>query len=276
MMDLAIGQDKFIALNGLRFHYLDYGNADAPPLILLHGLTSTAHSWDKFAGEMRDRFHIVALDQRGHGETEWASDYSIERMIEDVDAFARTLRLSRFALVGLSMGGRNAYAYAAQHPQTVERLAIIDIGPDIPVAGAQRIRDYLMLASDVFNDAEEAFQRLRATNPYASDEDMRYRLKFNLIQSPDGKWTWRCDKALRSRPLPDPETSWAWLPKITCPTLIVRGAASDLLSRETAERMARVIPNCKSVEVAQSGHVVPMDNPSGFLTAVRPFLLGMN
>jgi len=220
-------QDNFVTLNGLRFHYREWGDESAPPLVLLHGYTSHARSWDKFADAMSDTFRVLALDQRGQGETEWASDYAPERMVEDVDAFARALDLDKFALVGLSMGGRNAYLYTAHHPESVERLVIVDIGPEVSASGGARIRAGV-LANDVFADRESAFRAARAANARPSDDDMRYRVFNNLMQRDDGAWTYRYDKALRSpdRPLPrpDPEKSWAMLSRITCATLLVRGA----------------------------------------------------
>ena len=269
--------DHYLALNGLRFHYLEWGAANARPLVLLHGYTSHAHSWDKFADAMSDAFHVLALDQRGHGESEWTDDYTAERMVGDVYAFAQALGLPRFALVGLSMGGRNAYLYAAEHPDTVERLVIVDIGPQVSATGSARIRAGV-LANDVFDSPDDAFRAARAANHRPSDEDLRHRVMHGLVQRPDGKWTFRYDKALRSpeRPLPrpDPEQSWASLARITCPTLLVRGADSDVLSRETAERMLRTLPDCRLVEIEDCGHPVPLDRPGPFLEAVRPFLLG--
>src|SRR2546423_813595 len=109
-LTMAVGtpvQDRSIALNGLRFHYRDWGNEGAQPLVLLHGLSSHARSWDRFATAMQSDFRVLALDQRGHGETEWADDYYADRMVEDVDAFITALGLERIALLGLSMGGRN-------------------------------------------------------------------------------------------------------------------------------------------------------------------------
>jgi pimeloyl-ACP methyl ester carboxylesterase len=222
---------------------------------------------------MRNRYRVLALDQRGHGETEWASDYAPERSVEDIDAFVRELGLKRFALLGLSMGGRNAYTYTSLHPEEVERLVIVDIGPEIVPAGAERIQAGVQ-APDVFDDPEEAVRRAREANPRPPDAELRHRILNNLKQTDDGRWTWRYDKALRtgSRPRPDPETVWPLLARITCPTLLVRGAASDVLSRETAARMVETIPNCRLVEVPDSGHSVPLDNPPGFLAAVQQFL----
>jgi len=270
-------QDKTIELNGLRFHYRDWGNNGAQTLLLLHGFSSHAHTWDTFAEAMRQDFHILALDQRGHGETAWADDYDHPRMIEDVDAFVQVLGLEKIALLGLSMGGRNAYVYTALHPDAVERLVIVDIGPD-PAPGSQARTQRRNQAQDVFDTPEEAFQQARAANHRPTDDDIRNRLEYGLMQRPDGRWTFRYDPALRSpdRPArrPEPSELWPLLPKITCPTLLIRGDASDVLTRETAERMTREIPNCQLIEVQNSGHSIPLDNPSGFLDAARPFLVG--
>ena len=98
----------------------------------------------------------------------------------------------------------------------------------------------------------------------------------NMMRREDGRWTWRYDKTLRApnrRMMRDPAMEWMSLAKIICPTLIVRSAESDILDHKTAERMAREIPNCRLVEVDDCGHSIPTDNPSGFIAAVRPFLL---
>jgi len=267
-------QDATIQLNGLRFHYRDWGNADAQPLLLLHGFTGHARTWDTFAASIRDRYRVLALDQRGHGETEWASDYAPERMVEDIDAFVRALELRRFALLGLSMGGRNAYTYTALHPEEVERLVIVDIGPEIVATGASRIQTGVQ-AADVFDDPEDAVRAARAANPRPPESELRHRILNNLMQTDDGRWTWRYDKALRSGnrlPRPGPSAAWDLLPRITCPTLLVRGSESDVLGVDTAERMVQIIPNCRMVTVPESGHSVPLDNPAGFRAAVQEFL----
>lgn len=268
-------QDETVTLNGLRFHYRDWGNEGAQPLLLLHGYTSHARSWDTTARAMRRHFHVLALDQRGHGETAWADDYLPERMVEDVDAFVRELGLRRFALLGLSMGGRNAYAYAALHPEEVERLVIVDIGPEIVPAGSDRIRQGV-LAPDVFETPDEAFFAARAANPRPPDAELRHRIESNLMRRDDGRWTWRYDPKLRApdRPLPrpDPAAAWAMLPRIACPTLLVRGEESDILSEATAQRMLREIPDCTLVEVPHAGHSVPLDQPEGFIGAIEEFL----
>ncbi len=268
-------QDRFITLNGLRFHYLEWGNAGAPPLVLLHGFSTHAHFWDLFARTMQDRFHALAMDSRGHGESQSANEYSSQHLVEDLDAFIRALGLERIALVGFSMGARIGYMYISTHPGIVERFVIVDMGPEISQNGSDRVRSDV-LARDVFEDPDKVFQAARAANLHPSDEDLRNRVMHNLMQRDDGRWTWRYDKALRAserRSWRDPALEWSLLPKIDCPTMIVRSLESDILSRATAARMAREIPNCQLVEIADCGHSVPTDNPGGFLSAVSPFLL---
>ena len=267
-------QDALVQLNGLRFHYREWGDPAAQPLVLLHGATGHARSWDTFAAAIQDRYRVLALDQRGHGESAWAPAYGPERLVEDTDAFVRALGLRRFALLGLSMGGRNAFTYAALHPEEVERLVIVDIGPEVSSSGAARIQAGIQ-GTDVFDHAEDAVRSARVANPRAPEAALRHRILNNLIRLEDGRWTWRYDKALRSGPprqRPDAAAGWALLERISCPTLLVRGAESDLLDREIAERMVQTIPTCRLVEVPESGHSVPLDNPAGFLAAVEDFL----
>jgi pimeloyl-ACP methyl ester carboxylesterase len=290
-------RDATVSLNGLRFHYRDWGTASAPPLLLLHGHGSLARAWDGFAARMADCYRVLALDQRGHGETDWTTDYEPDRMAEDVDAFRRALRLPRCAVLGLSMGAANAFLFTARHPEAVERLVIADIGPDTPDfmlrlrADQQRdapmmwpgiVVDFAearrLLASQpplTFDDPEEAIQAAQAANPRQPVVEVRARILSNLVQGQDGRWTWRYDPLLRTpivSLLPVRE-DWALLAAVRCPTLVVRGAESPVLTHETAERMVRALPNGRLAEVPDSGHSVPQDNLDGFVAAVRPFLL---
>lgn len=267
-------EDKFIELNGLRFHYVDWKNNAALPLILIHGSASTSHSWDTFARAMQPSYHVLAFDQRGHGETEWAQDYSTIQMVDDLDAFVRILKLERIVLLGHSMGARNAYAYTASHPNVVEKLVIVDMGPEIELSGLQRVLSTVQAM--IFDQIEEAYSHVRSENPKPPKDEQERQTYANLKRLEDGRWVWRHDPEFGSttRPIirPSPSVQWKMLSNIECPTLIVRGAESDILSYQTAERMAHEMPNAYLVEVSNSGHGVPCDNPSGFINAVIGFL----
>ena len=272
-------EEKTVELNGLRFHYSDWPStlAGAPTLLLLHGYTGHARSWDAFAEAMTDRYRVVALDQRGHGETEWAppDQYLNEHMVSDIRAFVAALGLRDLALLGLSMGGRVAIHYAGERPPELARLVIVDIGPETVAGGAARIQAGTQ-ARDVFDSPEEAFAQQRAANPRPPEEHQRYRVIHNLMQTADGTWTWRYDRALRDpsnpRPRPTAEEGWAAVRNINVPTLILRGELSDILARDIAERMATEIPDARLIEVEGSGHSIPLDRPDEFAEAVRTFL----
>lgn len=274
-MALAPVLDRTIQLNGLRFAYREWPHPGAPALLLLHGYTGHARSWDAFAAAWQERFRVLALDQRGHGGTEYADDYAPERMVEDVAGFVEALQLGPATIVGASMGGRNSFIYAGKHPDAVAKLVIIDIGPEVPASASDRIRSNV-LQRDVFDSPEQAFAQARAANPRPADDVLRKRTNEGLKQLPDGRWTFKYDAKLRSpnRPLqrPNPEEAWRRLRAITAPVLLLRGSASDLLSPELAQRMVHEMRDCRVVEIADSGHPITMDQPAAFKAAVDAFI----
>lgn len=265
--------DQSAMLDGLRFHYREWPNPGAQPLVLLHGFTGHARSWDSFACAMQPKYHVYALDQRGHGDSAWTDDYSADAMVHDVHNWVTALGLKQFVLLGLSMGGRNAYQYASQHPVEVERLVIVDIGPEIATAGSTRIVSGVQ-ANDVFATPDEAVAAARAGNARADEAELQHRTRNNLMLLPDGTWTFRYDKALRTNRLPRPDAgdAWAMLPRIKAPTLLIRGELSDVLDPAVADRMLQEIPDCKFALVPGSGHSIPLESPKGFLEAVQTFL----
>ncbi len=272
--------DELIEMRGLRFHYRDWPAkpGGAPDLVLLHGYTSHARSWDHFAQAMTDRYRVLALDQRGHGETAWtgADQYGIDQMADDLAAFVSAQGLKAFTLLGLSMGGMVAMEYAGRRPKELAALVIVDIGPEIVAAGASRIQTGVR-ASDVFASREAAFAAARALNARPPEDHHRHRVYNSLMRTGDGAWTYRYDRALRSPSnlrRRDTETGWRSCANIAVPTLLIRGDDSDILSPEVAQRMVETIPDARLALVADSGHAVPLDAPDGFLAAAREFLKG--
>ncbi len=271
--------DHTITLNGLSFHYRDWpsAKAGAQDLLLLHGFTGHGRFWDSFAQVMSADYRVLALDQRGHGETQWAGpkQYGVDYMVGDLEAFVAALGLDQFVLLGLSMGGRNAIHYAGARPDALERLVIVDIGPETATAGSARIRDGVQ-ANDIFESPEAAVQQGLKNSPNADEAQVRHRISNNVMQLDDGSWTYRYDKALRDpnnpRPRPTPEEGWALVGKIAVSTQLIRGEVSDVLVAEVASKMVETIDDCQFVEVAGSGHSVPMERPQAFLEAVRTFL----
>lgn len=264
-----------VTANGLRFNYLDWGSEGKPPLVLMHGAFQTAHSWDFTALALRDQFHVRALDARGHGDSDWASDgdYSHDAMQADLDAVFPALGLDRFILVGLSMGGRNAMLYTARHPETVAQLVVVDIGPETQQKGKQNIARFVSGSRE--GPFEEFLERAHQYNPRRPLEQLRGSLLNNLRELPNGNWTWKYDARMRDRFQGTASTNEELeeaIRAIRSPTLIVRGEQSDVLAADAAERMQQMIPSSQLVSIPRAGHLVPGDNPVDFIQAVKKFV----
>jgi pimeloyl-ACP methyl ester carboxylesterase len=246
-------------------------------VVLLHGITGHARVWDHLAQRLAPARRVLALDQRGHGDSDPApdDDYRVGTMADDVAAFAGSLRLGRFALVGHSMGGRIAIKFAADHAAQLERLVIIDIGPDIALAGLQRVRDMMANSPERIESEEWAVEYIRRGNPLQDVDMLRERVRHGLRRQPDGELTWKYAKGLREMMRAgrrDAADLWEPLPHITCPTLVVRGSESDILAPEVAKKMAERLPDGRVVEIAGAGHTVPADRPEEFVREIRGFL----
>jgi len=270
-------RDRTVILQGQRFHYAEWGEAAAPALIMLHGVTGHARTWDEEAGAFASRYRVLALDQRGHGDSDPPSDgdYTVTAMAGDLTAFADALGLARVAIVGLSMGGRVAIAFAGQHQSRMDRLVVVDIGPDISAVGRLRIGALMAQAPELFTSLEQAIAFTRATSPRYTEAMLRHRVQHGTRPVPGGL-TWKYDRALRdavrSGTWRDPIDLWPLWRAIACPTLLVRGADSDVLSAESAKRMLEENPTARLAEVAGAGHTVPGDQPAVFRALLDEFL----
>jgi pimeloyl-ACP methyl ester carboxylesterase len=271
--------DRTIVLHGRRFHYTDWGRPTSPPAVLLHGITGHARTWDDEAELLAARFRVLALDQRGHGDSDPApdGDYSDDALLGDLVAFVDTLDLRRFTVLALSLGGRVAINYAGRNPDRVERLVVVDIGPEIAPAGRARVGMLMAAAPERFATVDEVVAHLRANNPRYTEAMLRHRAQHAARTLPDGGVTWKYDRALRDAirqgRLRVPADLWPQWRAIQCPTLLVRGAESDVLSAETAKRMVDELPHARLVVVPGAGHTVPGDQPAAFQALLREFLM---
>jgi pimeloyl-ACP methyl ester carboxylesterase len=225
---------------------------------------------------MRDHFHIVALDQRGHGDSDWSEvgDYDTSFHVADIQAVTDAIGYDRFILMGLSMGGRNAYSFAATYSAKVQRLIVVDVGPDLQSEGRRHIREFLE-GTETFESFDWLVERVRRFNPRRPEAQIRGSLLNNLKQMEDGRWTWKHDRRRgirRDRGGEMNEAAWADLAKINVPTLVVRGAESNMLSVQTAMKMQQTLAVGRFVEVPRAGHLVQGDNPVAFEQVVREFL----
>ena len=270
--------DVMVTCNGMNFHYLDWGNEGAPVMLLLHGLRGHCHSWDDVAARFCGQYHVMALDQRGRGETDWAprGDYSTDAFVADIEEFCYTVGFDKFTLMGHSMGGRNSIAFAGRNANMLEKLVIVDIGPDIQPEGSARITEELVNVPQEFESADAQFDYMNQQNRFASEPVLRRRLKYASRELPNGKIGWRYDPEIRAQRRDGtgaaPPDLWSPLADITCPTLLVRGTETDTISLDVANRMVDALPDGKLVHVDNAAHMVFEDNPEGFNQALADFL----
>ena len=271
--------DRTLDVRGQRYHYTEWGAPAAPPVIFLHGLTGHARTWDDEARALAGRFRVLALDQRGHGDSDPApdGDYSDGALLGDLEAFVDRLGLTRLSLVALSLGGRVAINYAGRHPERVDRLVVVDIGPDIAPAGRARVGMLMAQSPERFATLDDVVAHQRATNPRYTEALLRARAPHIVRALPDGGFTWKYDRALRDAirqgRLRVPADLWREWRAIQCPTLLVRGSESDILTEEIAKRMLDAQPHARLAVVADAGHTVPGDQPAVFQALLREFLM---
>ena len=267
-----------IVLRQMRFHFLDWGHADAPPIVLLHGGHQSAHSWDLVSLHLAQTHHVLALDQRGHGDSEWARDvtYSNDEMSLDAEAFIAAVGLDRPVLIGHSMGGRNAMLLMRRNQALLRAAVIVDVGPELSEKGRAAIGGFVQ-ANQEFDDLEHFVRNVRQYDPYRSREHIERTVKYNMLQRADGKFVSKCDSTPRrlnivrgSGPLENITLDEAT--RLDLPVLLVRGANSNILAADAAERFADALPHGRLVTVPDCGHNVHGQNTKGFIGALGAFL----
>ena len=274
---------------GLDIHLLEWSQQGVA-LLLLHGFGNDAHIWDDFAPEVAPHYRTLAMDHRGHGDSAWDPDgaYDHDTMLRDVEAVTAALEIDRMVLVGHSLGGRISTLFAGAHPERLAGLVLVDIGPELDARGIMRIRQETGENVDPsFADMEEYERLLSLHYPAATPGALRRMAQHGLRRRDDGRYVLKMDPALRgafgATETPEEaiereremiEAQWKALEWVQCPTLVVRGAASDVFSPEIADRMVDdVLANGRLAVVPQAGHSVMTDNPSGFNDAVLSFVL---
>jgi pimeloyl-ACP methyl ester carboxylesterase len=274
----------------LRLHYVDWGNDDAPPLVLIHGGRDHARSWDWVAERLCDRWHVIAPDLRGHGDSQWSLDggYTMAGYLYDLAQLVHRRSLAPVALIGHSLGGNIATRYAGIYPDKVRRLVSIEgLGPSPKILAeraakpmAARLRDWIEaqrnLAGRVprrYATIEDAVSRMQAANKHLSLEQARHLTRYGANQNEDGTYSWKFDPYLHVFPpidlaTTDIEALWA---AVACPTLLVYGKES-WASNPAKDGRARHFRNARVVMVEKAGHWVHHDRTDFFVDLVREFL----
>ncbi len=272
-------QERTIEARGLRLVCQDWGPPDAPPVLALHGFGVSGHMFDEFGQRAGGRIRLIALDQRGHGDSDWAGDgdYTREAFAHDAEAVREALGLERFVLMGHSMGGLNAVEYASRHPDRVDAVVLVDVGPEAAKEGVENIMRFTRGPDEL--EFDEFVRNAMRFNTRRSEENIRERMRHRLRPLENGKWTWKFDRrfregdgAVRTGGETGGDELWRRFRELAPPVLLVRGAESDILSDEVARRAVAEMRRARLAVVPGAGHSVPGDNPDGFTRAVLAFL----
>ena len=273
----------------LRLHYLDWGNAEAPPLLLVHGNRDHAHNWDWVAERLRDEYHVVALDLRGHGDSQWSAgaSYGMADYVYDLAQLIHQQQFGPLRIVAHSLGGYVALRYAGVFPEHVVRVVVVEgTGPPVvpveqrdspPLRYRRWIESGQALACRIprrYPSLDEAFARMQEANPHLSPEQARHLTVHGVNQNEDGSYSWKFDNAVHGTGMLDlgpEETRQIWQ-NIACPVLLVYGSESWQQGWADPADVAPYFADAHAEIVAHAGHWVQHDQLDAFVALVRSFL----
>lgn len=262
-----------LIVGGLRLHLLEWGEPGRPALCFLHGGSAHAHWFDGVVSAVAGGYHVISLDQRGHGQSAWPRPpaYRTEDFAADLLGVFDALGWERPVIAGHSMGGHNALAFAACHPERVRALVIVDSRPSIPperLAGMHQ-RGRRALRRYPTREAAVAAFRLLPRETVAAPALLEHLARAGVARR-DGAFVYRFDPAASGSR--QPADGWPLLPRIAAPTLIVRAERSPILPREMAEQMRAMIPRATLVELPGAYHHLMLDAPQAFASVLGAFL----
>jgi pimeloyl-ACP methyl ester carboxylesterase len=275
-LQAANGTSYFVDVNGVKLHYLDYGRAEQPALLCVHGGGAHAHWYDYAAPGLRSDYHVRSLDLRGHGDSGWADDpqtYSFPTYAADLNALVEALDLRDFVLVGHSMGGMVSLLYAATYPGRVGRLVIVDSIMLMPLANVARMHDFGARPPRTYASQDELIARYRlepAGSQLAAPAIVERMARHSGRQDGDGQWRHKADRRTYAH-----FQQQAGIPlweRIKVPALAIRGERSTRFTPAILDEIRALAPQVQLAEVPASDHHLMLDNPPSFVEVVRQFL----
>lgn len=281
------GRSGFVLVDGMQFHYLEWGRSTAPPVVCLHGGGQTAYMYEELGSALRGRHHVLAPDMPNHGDSDHLPDeaWGREALAETIPPFLAEFGVERAVFVGASLGGLTSLAVGARRPDLVAGIVLIDVGHRLEDEGVRRIMEF-MGAHESFGSLEEAAQFISEYLPYRKSFRPE-SLRRNLRQRPDGRWEWKHSMAARTRRRLEAEGvtslddfNWQTIMQgvdddaasLDVPVLLLRGGSSDVLSGDAAEELMQILKHGRLETVEKAGHLAAGDNPHSTVSLVRSFL----
>jgi pimeloyl-ACP methyl ester carboxylesterase len=264
-------------VNGLRLNCVDYGGEGNPPLLFIHGGSAHGHWWDFIGPNFIDRFHALAIDLRGHGDSEWTTEweYGTRHYIADLDDLIDNWGFGAPVLVGHSMGGHNVLVYASMYPEKLRAMVAIDSPSDYPERAVDFLRGISERPGKRFKSLEEAIANFRVLprETMARPEILRHAASHTFRQTPEGEWIHKLDRRTTIR---EPINLGSDLSKITCPALYVKVLKSPFPTMDQVKAMVAMMPQGKLAVLPDSYHHAMFDNPAGLNAILKEFLRDIN
>ena len=258
--------------NGLVLNCLDHGGEGKPPMLFIHGGSAHAHWWDFIAPAFVADFHVLALDQRGHGESEWPEEWQYGSLdyVADLEQIIDRWGLGAPVLIGHSMGAHNVLVYAAKNSNKLRAMVAVDTPPDYSRFAVEFLRTYAVKPPRRFESMEEAVRSFRVLprETLAKRDTLEYIAHHTYRRLEDGSWTHKLDRRTLSR---EPVQVWDQLSQITCPVLIVKVTKSPILDINAARQMVATLPKGSLEQIDDSFHHVMLDNPEALIAALKKF-----
>jgi pimeloyl-ACP methyl ester carboxylesterase len=266
--------DQFVAVNGLRIHYLDWGTDGKQPMILLHGIARVAHAFDHLAPHFSKNYHVIAVDMRGHGDSDWdpKGEYMVEDYVKDIEGLAARLNLRNIVLWGNSTGGRVAQVFAGLHPELTAAVIAEDVGPERPKEISDRRASRMSVEENGWASLDELLAYVKKANPNTPEKVLRSLAQHGSKRRADGRIVWKRDPAIGKGFVPT--ELWKIVRQIKAPIIYILGGASTIVPAETQEQLRQALPQVQIVTLPGLGHYPSDEKPDDFLAVVDTFLAG--
>lgn len=266
--------DNYTTLNGLKIHTRDWGDAAKLPFILLHGIARVARCFDHLAPHLANDYRVIAVDMRGHGESDWHPDgaYLVQDYTTDIEALIEQLDLRGVVLWGASTGGRVAQMVAGRRPERVRAVVVEDVGPERPTAVSNRLGGRMVREAEGWASVDELAAHIKTTQPRTADAIIHNLALHGSRVREDGRVLWARDPAILKGFIAT--ELWRTVLKIQCPVVYVLGGLSAIVPPETQQELQAKLPLSQIVMMPGLGHYPSDEKPEEFLAIVRRFLAG--
>ncbi|WP_091147907.1 alpha/beta fold hydrolase [Novosphingobium sp. CF614] len=290
-METQLGptSNRFISQR-LRLNYVDWGNPEAPPLILQHGGRDHCRSWDWVAEELRHDWHVICPDLRGHGDSEWSPEahYGLDAFVYDFAQLVHTLGHEQVTIIAHSLGGNIATRFTGLYPEKVAKLVNIEgLGPPPEIRRqreergiGERMRQWIddkrkasARVTRKYATQRDAYQRMKDENAFLTDEQVRHLTIHGASRNEDGTWSWKFDNYLNvwsAQDAPTDQIIQLWQ-AITCPVLLMWGRNS-FASNPGADGRLAYFQSARLIEYENAGHWLHHDQFDRFMADVKAFL----